>query len=109
MVREKKLSKWAKLKAKFRNTAQWKKFRAYMYKLSGKKDALTGMPLRKGWQLHHLDMTPENYKDLNPENFCCLNRKSHELIHFLFNYDCDTILKNAKVILQKMKALEAKK
>lgn len=94
-----------KEKTKFRNTVQWKRFKAFMKKKDNNRDQLTGRPLRRGWQLHHLDMSVENYKDLNPDNFVCLNRKSHELIHFLFNYDTDLVLGNARKILLKMEKL----
>lgn len=101
-----KSSKAQKEKTKFRKTVAWKKFKAFMKKKDNNKDQLTGRPLRRGWQLHHLDMSLENYKDLNPDNFVCLNRKSHELIHFLFNYDCDFVLGNARKILLKMESLK---
>lgn len=76
----------AKAKAKFRKTAKWKRFRALVKKLSEGKDAVTRSPLRGGFQLHHMDLRPENYENLIVENFCACNRKTHELIHFLFRY-----------------------
>lgn len=103
-----KSSKAQREKTKFRKTVAWKKFKAFMKKKDCNRDQLTGRPLRRGWQLHHLDMSVENYKDLNPDNFVCLNRKSHELIHFLFNYDSDMILGNARKILFKMGELNKK-
>lgn len=70
-----------------------------------KVDAITGKPLRAGWQLHHLDMSDENYEDLNEERFICLNRNSHKIIHEIFRYDYDTYLQNLKTYLDKMKKL----
>lgn len=116
MARDKKLNKDKKKslslnqkeKSKFRKTAAWKKFRAFMKKKAEGRDELTGSKLYPGWQLHHLDMSPENYQDLNPENFVCLNKKSHEFIHFLFRYEYDTILGRARKILTKMEELNVK-
>ena len=74
-----------KEKTKFRASSKWKKFRVFMKKLFGNKDAITGKPLYKGWNLHHLD--EKNYSDLKPEKFIPLNKKSHEMVHFLERYD----------------------
>lgn len=54
--------------------------------LSGGKDALTQKRLLKGWQCHHLDMSPENYDNFEEDRFVCLNKLSHSTIHFLYNY-----------------------
>ena len=98
------MTKEAKHKQKFRSSAKWKKFRAYMKK-KYKVDAITGKPLRAGWQLHHLDMSDDHYEDLNEENFICLNRNTHKIIHEIFRYDYDTYLHNIKTYLDKMKEL----
>lgn len=74
-----------KEKTKFRASSKWKKFRVFMKKLFKGKDAITGKPLYKGWNLHHLD--EKNYSDLKPEKFIPLNKKSHEMVHFLERYD----------------------
>jgi hypothetical protein len=74
-----------KEKTKFRASSKWKKFRVFMKKLFEGKDAITGKPLYKGWNLHHLD--EKNYSDLKPEKFIPLNKKSHEMLHFLERYD----------------------
>ena len=93
----------SKEKAKFRNTSRWKKFRKEMYKKADGKDFLTGKPLRKGWQLHHLDMSLDNYKVLSPERFVCLNRTTHEMVHFLFRYkNYKDILRQANSVLDEM-------
>ena len=75
-----------KEKAKFRTTGEWKQFKADMKKFSGGTDALTGKPLRKGAQLHHLDLRQENYRNLDAAKFIYLNRASHEAVHFLYTY-----------------------
>lgn len=72
-------------KRRFRQRKEWKVFREEQRKKQ-KKDYLTGKPLTKTYELHHLDLNPENYQDLNPENFITLNSKSHSTIHFLYSY-----------------------
>lgn len=57
-----------------------------MAALYGNKDAITGKPLRKSWNLHHLDMSIENYQDLDEDKFIPLNRTTHELIHSAYRY-----------------------
>ena len=57
-----------------------------MAELYDNKDAITGKPLRKGWNLHHMDMSVENYQDLCEDKYIPLNRASHGLIHTAFRY-----------------------
>lgn len=75
----------AKEKAKFRQSSAWLKFRAYLKK-KRKIDEITEKPLYKGFQVHHLDMSIENYRKLNEENFRTYNRTTHEFIHWLYKY-----------------------
>lgn len=90
---------------KFRATKQWKEFRLEMKKLQ-KVDQVTGQPLRKGWQLHHLDS--QHYDDLDPKKFICLNPMSHELIHFMARQrNLELVLKNLKKFVKKMKEFAA--
>ncbi len=80
------MSKNSELKAKFRKSPEWKNFRKHMAELYDNKDAITGKPLRKGWNLHHMDMSVENYKDLCEDKYIPLNRASHEMLHQVFRY-----------------------
>lgn len=97
------MTREAKHKANFRKTSKWKNWRKYM-KSKRKVDEVTGKPLYKGWQLHHLDMRDEHYEELYEDRFCCLNRKTHDMIHWLYRYDnYDEILMNMKIIIQKMR------
>lgn len=74
-------------KDKFRKTKEWKSFRTEMKEQSNNKDALTNKPLRAGWNLHHLDLRPEHYSDISDAyHFICLNRQSHEFVHWLYRY-----------------------
>lgn len=99
------MTKEAKLKTKFRQSSKWKNFRKYMKKRQG-VDFVTQKPLLSGFQLHHEDMSAENYENLNPDNFVCLNRTTHKVCHWLFRYtNWREILSNLYIILEKMERL----
>lgn len=85
-------------KAKLRATKEWKAFRTKIAESQDKKDILTGKPLRKGYNCHHLDMSAENYDKLDEENFIAVNKATHDALHFLFRY-----YQNDKDILEKFK------
>ena len=73
-------------KTAFRATRKWTKFRELL-KMDRPFDELTLKPLRKGWNLHHMDLREENYEDLSDEdNFMCLNKMTHQLIHDGYRY-----------------------
>lgn len=77
-----------------------------------KVDQLTLHPLRAGWNLHHLDMKDEDYEDLSDEShFTCLNRQSHETVHFLWRYyqKDRSIINRLVYILEKMSELNSNK
>ena len=90
-------------KKAFRKTKAWRDF-AKELKAERKVDALTLAKLRKGCICHHLDLRPENYKDLSPYRFETLNMKSHDVIHFLYTYykKDPYILRRLEKILMKM-------
>lgn len=92
------------VKAKFRQSKEWKEFRKRMFEKQGGKDTITGKKLCKGYNVHHLDMSAENYDKLTEENFVALNKQTHETLHFLFRYyqkDPD-ILDRLKTVLDIM-------
>lgn len=91
------------MKKDFRKTRTWKEFTKEL-KEERKVDALTLQKLRKGSLTHHCDLRPEMYKDLNPFKFETLNMKSHDVIHFIYNYyrKDKTVLKRLETILEKM-------
>ena len=103
------MSKAQNRKSKFRSTSPWKKFRTYM-KQKYRVDAITGKPLYKGWNLHHCDLNEAHYEDISDEShFCCLNKTSHDVIHFLFRYkNWREVLKNIESLLEKMEKLNEK-
>ena len=94
-------------KAKLRTTKEWKAFRIKIAEKQNKKDVITGKPLRKGYNCHHLDMGAENYDKLTEENFIALNKQTHEALHFLFRYyqKDHTILDRLKNVLDRMNEL----
>ena len=93
-------------KSKFRASSKWKDFRKKM-KEKQKVDFITGKPLYAGFNLHHLDLDEKHYEDIsNEDNFICLNRKSHDLIHFLFRYkEWRQLLKNIEILLERMEKI----
>ena len=100
------MSKIQNKKSKFRSTSTWKSFRKLM-KDKRKNDEVTGRPLLKGWNLHHCDLNEAHYEDIsNEDNFKCLNKTTHEVIHWLFRYkNWREILKNIEILLEKMEKL----
>lgn len=80
------MSKSQNVKSKFRATSTWKKFRKRMGE-THKQDDITSSKLRKGWTLHHLDLNPQHYTNIsNEEHFACLNKKTHDFIHWGYEY-----------------------
>ena len=96
-----------KSKRKFRQSKEWKTFRNFMKKLSGNKDLITNKPLRKGFQVHHMDLREENYSILFPDNFICCNNLTHKVIHFLYTYykTDPQIIDRLREVLEKMKEI----
>ena len=71
---------------------------------------LTLRPLLKSWNLHHMKMDEDSYENIsNENNFKCLNKKSHEVIHFLFRYyvNDEDIIKRLEYILKEMKRVNS--
>ena len=100
-----------KAKKKFRQTKTWKDFRKLMFSKSGKIDCITQKPLRKGWQLHHLNLDETQYADLREENFICVNRQTHETIHWCYRYfqKDPQIIERIKSVLEKMAEINRQK
>lgn len=90
-------------KKEFRKSKAWKDFTKAL-KEERKVDALTLAKLRKGSLSHHLDLNPDNYEKLIKENFECLNMKSHDVVHFMYNYykKDPAVIDRLKDILHKM-------
>lgn len=87
-------------KAKFRQTKEWKEFRKKIFEKQNGLDIITGKKLYKGWNLHHLDMSVENYDKLDEDNFIAVNKTTHSIIHDLFRY-----YKNDKAVLSRLEQI----
>jgi hypothetical protein len=96
-----------KMKRNFRATKPWKNLKNKLKK-ERKVDELTGKPLRAGWNLHHIDLDDTHYKDIsNENNFMCLNKQSHEFLHWFMRYalsDPD-IMKRLEEIIEEHKRI----
>ena len=94
-------------KAKFRKSKKWKEFRKYMFDKQNGKDIITGKKLYKCYNVHHLDMSAENYEKLDEDNFIALNKQMHDTVHILFRYYAKdpSILEKLEKILDRMKEL----
>lgn len=87
----------------FRRTKQWLDFRKKMYDKYEGKDAITGEKLRKGWNLHHMDLNKDNYTDLsNEDNFLPLNKGTHDKLHAIY------IFSKKEIRMQKLLECAAK-
>ena len=95
------------IKAKFRQTKDWKAFRKRIFDKQDGKDIITGKKLYRGYNVHHCDMSEANYDKLIEENFVALNKQTHEVLHFLFRYyqKDNTILDRLKNVLDRMNEL----
>lgn len=78
----------SKEKSAFRQTKAWKTLRDRLKK-ERKVDTVTLQPLRKGtWNLHHMCLDSEKYKDLDEETLECLNNATHDAVHLIYNAYC---------------------
>jgi len=84
----KKLNATQKAKRDFRNSKIWRLFRKD--KMNEQKNIcfISKRKLTGRWNLHHrlhsTKYAEEHYTDIsNPENFICLNKKQHDLLHDL--------------------------
>lgn len=74
-------------KTNFRNTAKWKKFRVFKKAQQNNIDPITLSKLYKGWNLHHLNLNADEYTNIdNPDDFVGLNKMTHDMLHWLYNY-----------------------
>lgn len=72
--------------AELRRSREWREHRRRIAALQGNMDIVTGRPLRKGYQCHHLNLDKSQYDVLSDEDFICINRSTHEMIHWLWRY-----------------------
>ena len=95
------------VKAKFRQSKEWKEFRKRIFEKQNGKDIITGKKLYKGYNVHHLSMDAETYDKLIEENFIAVNKQTHDALHFLFRYyqKDPTVLDRLKTVLDRMNEL----
>jgi len=93
-----------KRKRKFRQSKKWKDFRHHLNVKQDGRCYITKSKLRKLSAVHHLDLNPENYADLNEENFVFVLHSIHDVIHSLYPYykKDRTVLDRLKEVLDKM-------
>lgn len=78
-----------------------------MKKLSGGKDLITLKPLRKGFQIHHMNLDEKQYQNLREDWFLPCNNLTHKVIHWLFTYyqKDEGIIDRLKAEMEKMKEI----
>lgn len=97
-------------KKKVRASKEWKALRTLLFERQKGLDPITGKKLRKGFVVHHLCVNNDFYSDLNPEYFIALNKKTHEMLHFLYdNFLAYCLNKNVITdLLTKMRVLSSR-
>lgn len=96
-----------KSKRKFRQSREWKSFRAFIKRLSGGKDLITLKPLRKGYQIHHRNLDERQYQNLREDWFLPCNNLTHKVLHWLYTYfqKDEGIIDRLKAEMLKMKEI----
>jgi hypothetical protein len=74
------------IKKDFLQSLAWKRWRYTLVDYYENKDCITNKPLRKGFNVHHLDCRSEHYTILKEERFRPLNKDTHDCVHFLYRY-----------------------
>ena len=75
------------MKKRVRQSKEWKQLRIDIQEEYDNTDPVTLKPLRKGFNVHHLDESVEHYGNLDDHSkFRPLNKATHELIHTLYTY-----------------------
>ena len=88
-----------KSKRKFRQSKEWKTFRQKMRIKCGGLDYITGHKLRKGFQVHHQNLSENEYQNLREDWFLCCNNLTHKVVHWLYTY-----YKKDEAIIDRLKA-----
>lgn len=93
-----------KKKRKFRESKKWKLKKLSEKTRADNKDEITLRPLRRGWQLHHMNLNEKDYEDMKQPFLCC-NILTHKFIHWLYVYyrTDEEIIDRIKKALEKMK------
>lgn len=80
-----KLNSNQQLKRKLRASKEWKDLRSILKDVYV-NDPVTKKPLSKSFNLHHLSQSKEidDYYNLDPSRFCCVNAQTHDVVHYLY-------------------------
>ena len=92
------------VKDKVRRSKEWRELRKKIQSQYNGKDPITNSNLYKGFNVHHLDMSIENYDNLSMDRFVPLNKMTHDTIHFLYRYyrKDKHILERIREVLERM-------
>ena len=99
-----------KMKTKFRSSKKWKDLRHRMNVKQKGLDPITLHKLRKGANLHHLDLDERHYQDIeNEDKFIFVNKNTHSWIHEIYTYyrKDEGILVRLKQVLDNMKEINS--
>lgn len=76
-----------KKKRNFRASKKWKEFRHKIYIKQKGIDPITRKKLIKGCNLHHRNLSEDEYENITDDNdFVMLNKQTHEFCHWLHKY-----------------------
>lgn len=77
-----------KVRRRLRQSKAWKTLRHQINVSQHSVDPITKKKLiARSCTLHHLDQRFENYTKIdNMDNFVLLNRRTHEMLHFIYTY-----------------------
>lgn len=74
-------------KRRLRDTKRWKALRHEKNVEQKGIDPITHGKLSRTANLHHMDLRPENYENLDDKSkFVLLNRNTHANLHWLYGY-----------------------
>ena len=76
-----------KKKRNFRSSKKWKLFRHKKNVEQKGLDPITKKKLCKGCNLHHRNLSEDDYENLdNEDDFVMLNKQTHDSLHWLYRY-----------------------
>lgn len=95
-------------KLKVRSTKAWKEWRLKCFEAANGRDYVTGKKLYKGWNLHHLDESLENYAVFTDDRFLPVNKKTHDMIEWLWVYyrKDPEVIERLKSVMERMVAYQ---
>lgn len=98
------MSKNSDIKDKVRKTKEWKEFRQELIKKQ-KTSFISEKKLLKGANCHHLDLDVNHYDVFDEEHQVMLNKKDHEVLHYIYGDEKSWQKQNWKKKLERLKLL----